>query len=293
MTTKNHAALTPGMADLLSSRVMMLTAPYLRAIAAGTLAAAPETWAARGAARNAGDVAVIPIMGVLTLRGGWYGMSIEMIRRAYRHALDDAAVRAIVLEYDTPGGDVVGIDELATEFRQNRSVKPHVAIANGLSASAGYYLAAQAEQLLVTPSGEVGSIGCYGIHMDWSRALDEMGITVTLISAGEGKVDGNPYEPLSEEVKKQIQADIDRYYTMFVSAVSKGRNAEAATIKNEWQARMYGAKDAVKIGMADAVGTLDDALRRAASLAGERKTNAAAVDRDVELRTRQRSRSPV
>jgi signal peptide peptidase SppA len=277
------------MGDLLNSQVWAVSLPVLRAIRAGTMVANAEYWAARGQASTQADVTVIPVMGLLTQRGGWFGMSLERVRTVFRNALADGS-KAIVLEFDSPGGEVYGVDELATEFRQGRSVKPIVAVANSLTASAAYYLASQAEEVFVTPSGEIGSIGVYGAHEDWSKALDQFGVTVTLISAGEGKTDGNMFEPLSDEARADMQSAVDRYYGQFTSAVSKGRKVGVDTVRADWKARVYGAKDAVAIGMADAVGTLEDAIRRAASLGQARRATAAALDVSVESRMRARSR---
>lgn len=279
------------MIDLRTTRFWAVTLPYLQAIRAGTLVASQETWAARGAARAQGDVTVVPIMGVLTQRGGWYGTSLERTRAALRDAAADGS-GAIVLEVDSPGGEVYGVEELAAEVRDIRGQKPVVAVANSLAASAAYYIASQAEELFVTPSGEVGSIGVYGMHIDLSVALDQMGVKVTFISAGEGKVEGNPYAPLSEEAASDMQENIDRYYGMFVTSVKKGRGRELSVekVRGEWGAWVYGAKQAVEIGMADHVGTLDDAVRRARTLARERNSKAAALGAESDRRIRHRAR---
>lgn len=277
--------------DLLRCQYWAVSLPHLRAIRAGTLAAIePSIWAARGASRSAGDVVVIPVMGTLTQRGGWFGMSLESITTAFRNAMQDGS-RAVVLEFDSPGGEVYGVEELATAIRAARGTKPIVGVANSLSASASYYLSAQVDELFVTPSGEIGSIGVYGAHEDWSAALDQMGIAVTLVSAGEGKTAGNMFEPLSDGARADMQAAVDRYYGMFTAAVSKGRKVAVETVRSTWQAKVYGAKEAVAIGMADSVGTLDDAIRRAGALAQERRALAAARDLDVDSRRRTRERT--
>jgi signal peptide peptidase SppA len=273
----------------LRSQYWATTLPHLRAIAAGQLEAQAEYWAARTAPRASGDVVVIPVLGTITQRSPWYGSSTEFLANALRAALADGS-RAIVLEVDSPGGEVYGVDELASLIRAARATKPIVAVSNALTASAAYYLAAQADELLVTPSGEVGSIGVYGGHEDWSGALDQMGIVITLISAGEGKTDGNPFEALSDEARADMQAAVDRYYGMFASAVAKGRKVSVETVRSSWKAKVYGAKEAVAIGMADAVGTLDDAIRRAAALSTERRAVAASVDLEAERRMRARAR---
>src|SRR5690606_10897959 len=108
---------------------------------AGAVAATPEIWAQRGAVRNDGDVVIIPVMGTIMMRGGWYGTSIESLRAAYRNALGSSA-RAIVFEHDSPGGEVFGLDELATEIRAGNAIKPSVAMIHPQSCSASFYLSA-------------------------------------------------------------------------------------------------------------------------------------------------------
>lgn len=277
--------------DILSTRFLAVTRPCLELIRAGKLAAAPELWAARGQTRIDGDVTIIPVMGLITQRGGWYGTSIEQTRAALRQARTDTS-KAVVLDVDSPGGEVYGMDEIAADIRELRKVKPVVGVANSLAASAAYNIISQCDYVLVTPSGEIGSIGVYGMHVDMSAALDQMGIVVTFVSAGEGKVEGNPYSALSDEAKADMQEDIDRYYSMFVGNVRKGRGRGVTSeqIRNEWGAWVYGASEAVEIGMADEVGTLDDAVRRARSLARERNAKSAELANQVEVRKRARAR---
>jgi len=243
-----------------------------------------------GARRVAGEVAVLPLLGVMSQRGGMSTAGTDAYARDVEAAAANADVSAIVLEIDSPGGEVYGVDEAAAAVRRAKAAKPVVAAVNSSAFSAAYYLASAASEILVTPGGEAGSVGVYAAHEDWSRAVDEMGITVTLVSAGEGKVDGNPYEPLSEEALADMKATVGRYYGMFVDAVSKGRGVSAKKVREDWKARIYGAKDAVEIGMADAVGTVDDAIRRAATLARKQASVAASVDLEAETRMRARAR---
>jgi signal peptide peptidase SppA len=277
--------------QVLSSRFAYLTLEALRGLHAGALfMQEPEKWAAKAKGAREGEIAIIPVMGLITPKGSWYGMGVEQIRAAHRNAMADPAITGIVYDYDTPGGSVYLIDELASEFRADRNRKPNVAIANPLSASAGYYLMAQHQEIMVTPSGEIGSVGVYGMHVDYSGALDQAGVKVKFISAGEGKVDGNPYEPLSPEAEKQMQADIDRYYGMFANASAKGRGVSVDVVRKEWKAKVYGAKEAVSIKMADVVGTLDDAILRVSRMVKDQRTAVASADVDAERIRRSRER---
>jgi signal peptide peptidase SppA len=222
--------------------------------------------------RTSGVVSVIPIHGMIERRSSllaelFGGSSVETIRGQLRAALADPEVGAIVLNVDSPGGSVAGITELAQEIRAARDVKPIVAVADTTAASAAYWLASQATRVLVTPSGQVGSIGIYGVHMDVSRALDAQGVTATVISSGEKKVAESPYSPLTDEARAALQARSDAYYEQFVNDVAKGRGASAATVKSDYgEGSVLLAGDALKAGMVDAIGTTDDALRLSARL---------------------------
>jgi signal peptide peptidase SppA len=226
--------------------------------------------------REATVVSVLGVIGVISQRAsqvddlsGPGGTSTERLTSSFRSAMKDPAVCAIVFDVDSPGGGVYGVQELAAEIRAARGNKPIVAIANSLAASAAYWLASAADELVVTPSGEVGSIGVYAAHEDLSGALDQAGVKVTLVSAGKYKTEGNPFEPLSQEAFDAIQGRVEEYYQAFVQAVAKGRSTEERKVspddvrKSFGQGRVVGAKEALDGGMVDRIDTLDETVRRA------------------------------
>jgi|GEM_PF-492261 len=246
---------------------------------ARTVAAAPG----RGSSAQ-GAVAVLTVRGTLvphtTAWSFWFDeIGVDRVQQALRAALADVGVGAIVLDLDSPGGSVYAIEELAAEIRAARAQKPIVAIANPLAASAAYYLLSAATEAYVTPSGEVGSVGVYSLHLDWSRSLDAEGITPTFIFAGAHKVEGNPYEPLTDDARQALQASVDRYYDLFVKAVAKGRGVSVTAVRESFgQGRVVGAREALAAKMVDAVGTLDEAIARAAALTRVTRTDGAAAD---------------
>lgn len=256
--------------------------------AAGTLLDT-EAAAGRPAGRSAGAVAVVPLAGVISPRGGGFwdmmgGTSAERFAASMRQAAHDPAVGAIVIDVDSPGGSVAGIPETAGAVRDAAAVKPVVAVANSLAASAAYWIASNATELMVTPSGEVGSVGVFAAHEDISAALEQAGVKVSLITAGKYKTEGNPYAPLTEEGRAAIQDRVNEYYGMFVRDVARGRGVSTDAVKAGFgEGRTVGAKGAVAQGMADAVGTLDEAIRRAAQLAG-RATRTPAAELDFRQR---------
>jgi len=248
-----------------------------RAKAAGAQDGRPQvapTAAANGEAQAAGAVAVLPLVGTIRQRGGglfemfFGGASTQRFTAALRQALADGSIGAIVIDVDSPGGTVSGVDELAAEIFRARGIKPIVAVANPLAASAAYWISSAATELFVTPTGQVGSIGVWSMHVDDSKWLEMVGEKVTLISAGKYKVEGNPYEPLGDEARAAMQADVDEYYGMFVRAVARNRGASAGDVRGGMgEGRVVTAKRAVELGMADRVGTLEDAVARAGKLA--------------------------
>jgi capsid assembly protease len=223
----------------------------------------------RTQAKSSATIAVIPVIGVISHRmelmenvsGG--GTSPDMIGRAFDSALYEPSVTDIVMEFDTPGGTVFGLPEVGEKIRNARGKKRVIGIANGVAASAGYWLLSQCEEVVVTPSGQVGSIGVLSMHQDITGMLEKEGVKINLIHFGKYKVEGNPFEALGEEARASIQADVDAYGGMFHRAVSKGRGVPVEKVRSEFgQGRMIMASDALARGMVDAVETFDDVIAR-------------------------------
>jgi len=235
-----------------------------------------EELAARISKKNAGDVArregvvaVIPVYGVLAPKMDMMtefsgGTSYVGLTRALHAALSDPEVKAVVLDIDSPGGAVPGAQELGDEMRALRGgEKPIIAQVNHLAASAAYWIASQADEIVVSPSGRAGSIGVYTVHEDISAALEEAGVKRTYIAAGEHKVEGNETEPLSEGALAFIEERVKRSYDRFVGAVAEGRGVSAVEVeKNYGQGRVFFAEELVSKGMADSIGTLEETLAR-------------------------------
>lgn len=229
---------------------------------------APQT--AKAVARREGAVAVIPLQGVISNRmnlmgdissGG--GASSEQLSAQLRSAIADDGVKAIILDCDTPGGNVHGTDEVSGLIAANRGGKPIVAQVNANLASAGYWIGCSCDEIVMTASSEVGSIGVYTIHDDITAALEKVGVKKTLIGAGKFKAESAPFLPLSDEALAYKQKRVDAYYGMFVDRIATGRNVDVDAVRNGFgQGRMVGAEEAVRIGMADRIGTMQDTLAR-------------------------------
>jgi len=227
--------------------------------------AMPQAATQRAGTPRQGAVAVIQVYGPIAQRTSMMnicdgGSSTQAISQALRQANADESIGAIVLDIDSPGGSVYGVAELAAEIRA--SAKPVTAIANSLAASAAYWIGTAASEFFVTPGGEVGSIGVWMAHEDVSKAIADAGINVTLISAGKYKVEGNPYEALSDEARSFMQSRTDDYYGAFTRDVAKGRNVSVDQVRSGMgQGRVLGASQAKAENMVDGIMTFDQLIR--------------------------------
>lgn len=243
--------------------------------------------AVQRAGGRAGATAVIPVTGVIVQRASQLnlcenGTTTQALSKALREANADDSIASIVLDIDSPGGSVYGVAELAAEIRA--SAKPVTAVANSLAASAAYWIGTAASEFYVSPGGEVGSIGVWLAHEDWSKALDDMGVKTTLISSGKYKTEGNPYAPLDADARAFLQSRTDDYYAAFTRDVAKGRKTTAEAVRaGMGQGRVLGATQARAEGMVDGVMTLDQVIRHAQRSAAPKRSALAAARNELEI----------
>ena len=214
-----------------------------------------------------GTIGVLPLRGVITQRGfgGLMaflfgdGASTVTYGEAFDVLIADDQVGAIVLDIDSPGGTVDGVTELAAKIRAGREVKPVVAVANSMAASAAYGIASAASQVVVIPSGKVGSIGVYTMHVDTTAADEAEGVKITIVKAGKYKAEA--LEPLTSEAEAAMKKTVDTYLDQFVSDVAKGRGVSASVVRKTYgEGRVVLAKDALAAGMVDRIATLEEVL---------------------------------
>jgi len=222
------------------------------------------TPAARAPGPPSGKVAVIPIHGTLVRRTS--GIEAESGLASYTGiaaqldaALASPEIAAILLDIDSPGGESGGVFDLADRIRAASEVKPVWAVANDMAFSAAYALASAATRVFVARTGGVGSIGVIAMHVDQSVKDAQDGVRYTAVFAGERKNDLNPHEPISNEAQAVLKAEVDRVYALFVETVARHRGLDADAVRAT-EAGLFFGPDAVATGLADAVGSLDDAL---------------------------------
>jgi signal peptide peptidase SppA len=216
--------------------------------------------------------AIVPVVGSLVNRGGWIGAnsgmtSYEGLSAQLREAESDPDVSSILLDIDSPGGEATGMFAVAEQVRLVGQTKPVTAFVNDMAASAAYGIASAANEIVVSPTSVVGSIGVVMTHMDRSRQMERQGVKPTLIYAGRHKVDGNPFGPLSEDVQADLQAEVSRFYDQFVSLVDRGRAGMTEQAIRATEARTYIGQDAIERGLADRMASLDEVLNDLSSTA--------------------------
>jgi capsid assembly protease len=238
-------------------------------------------------AAGGGVVAVVPMVGVVSHRGdifeeifGGGSVSTQHLLGLVRQLVADESVRAIVLDVDSPGGSIGGLEELSDEIYRARGSKRIVAVSNTLMASAAYWIASAADEVVVTPESDTGSIGVWTAHVDASKMLEDLGWKVTLIRAGKFKAEATPYESLSAEAREFIQSQVDEYYGMFVKAVARNRADTPSAVREGYgQGRVLSAREAVKAKLADRVGSLNQVVSALQARYAKRKPSRAELAR--------------
>jgi signal peptide peptidase SppA len=208
-----------------------------------------------------GCLAVISVRGSLC-RTGW--RSYEWIERDLTEALQNDAVKGIVFDIDSPGGMVSGCMDLADMIFEARGQKPLMALANETCCSAAYAIASSCDEIVLTRTADVGSVGVVAMHVDMSAALERWGEKITLIHMGAHKIDGNPYEPLPAGVRERMEADLKTIYDLFTSTVARNRSMSVESVVAT-EALVYMGEKAVEVGFADRVQSPREALATFAS----------------------------
>ena len=232
-------------------------------------------------------VAILGVSGTLVKKASWLdaasGMqSYESIRADFQDAVRDPRILGILLDVDSPGGEVGGLFDLADEIYNARAEKPCMAISDDDAFSAAYAIASSAQRLFVTRTGGVGSVGVIALHLDQSGFDEKAGRKYTAIYAGAKKNDFNPHEALSGSAKDELQSEIDRLYDMFVGTVARNREMKPALVRNT-EAGLYYAEKAISAGFADQVGTFDDALDAVLEAATARKQTRVAASAATQI----------
>jgi protease-4 len=224
--------------------------------------------------KEMGKVLVIPIRGIISdaprrqFITTWPSMVQEIVSQL-RKAEDDPEVKAVLLKIDSPGGSVIASDLIYNEimaFKQRKKAKV-VAAMMGVAASGGYYIALPADFILAHPTTVTGSVGVLFLNPNVSGLMEKIGVDVNVSKTGENKDMGSPFRQATEEEQGIIQDIVDRLGAQFLDHIAEHRKLEPNRLKEISSARIYLADDALKLGMVDSIGYLDEAVSRAKKLA--------------------------
>ena len=188
------------------------------------------------------------------------------MRRSLIEARKDKNVKAIVLRIDSPGGNALTSDLIWREIEIAKKVKPVVVSMGNYAASGGYYIACNANKIFAENNTITGSIGVFGILPNFSPLATKIGLHTEQVKTNENAADYSPFLPIDEKFKAITLESVEHVYKTFVSRVAQGRKMSFAQVDSIAQGRVWTGSDAIKIGLVDKIGGLDDAIKEAANL---------------------------
>lgn len=199
--------------------------------------------------------AYIPVTGTLVNRLDWseeWVTGYAAISRMIDAAIEDPAVEQVIWDFNTGGGEAAGNFELADKIFSYRGRKPMVAVVNSAALSGGYSLAAAVGSILVSKTSSVGSIGVVSAVVNVGKMYEKMGVSVEYFYAGDRKIDGNPFKPLTDEARTAINERVVALYDIFTDSVSRYRNMSKEAV-TATQAGIFLPDQAIALGLADAI----------------------------------------
>lgn len=192
----------------------------------------------------------------------------ERISRAIRDARKDDKVKAIVLRVNSPGGSALASETILREMKLAKEEKPVVVSMGDVAASGGYYIACHADTIVASPTTITGSIGVFGLLMNTEKLLkNKLGISIDTVKTNQYADMGGMYRSLSKKERNIIQKSVERIYDTFITHVASGRGMSKEAVDAIGQGRVWTGTDALKLGLVDVLGGLEDAIEIAANMA--------------------------
>jgi protease-4 len=189
------------------------------------------------------------------------------MNRSLIEARKDKNIKAIVLRINSPGGNALTSDLIWREIELTKKVKPVVVSMGNYAASGGYYIACNANKIFAENNTITGSIGVFGVLPNMTQLATKIGIYTEQVKTNENASEYSPFVPMDEKFKAVTQESVEHIYKTFVSHVAAGRKMTVAQVDSIGQGRVWSGSQALKIGLVDRIGGLDDAIKEAASLA--------------------------
>src|SRR5256884_7165281 len=223
----------------------------------------------RGTHGTADKVAVITMRGLISssLPGAVTDSMVDDMRAALQQARDDDRVKAIVLEIDSPGGEVTASDAIYSALVKARAKKPVVIYMDSLAASGGYYVSCGGKFLMASETTITGSIGVIIQTLNYEQLFNKVGLASVVFKSGKFKDMLNGARPITPEERQLVQSFIMKTYDKFLGIVAKERNLSADMLRNTIaDGRILSGKDAYDNKLIDALGQIEDAFEKAKQL---------------------------
>ncbi len=193
------------------------------------------------------------------------------MRRSLQEARKDKDVKAVVLRINSPGGNALTSELIWREIELTKKVKPVVVSMGNYAASGGYYIACNANTIYAEANTITGSIGVFGMLPNFTQAANKLGLNVEQVKTNVNAAGYSPFLPLDDNFRGFAQESVEKIYTTFVNRVAVGRKMSFEQVDAIGQGRVWSGADAIKIGLVDRIGGMDDAIAKAASLAKIKK----------------------
>jgi len=214
-------------------------------------------------------IAIIYAQGeILYGEGGPNYIGQGLINRALVKAREDSNVKAIVLRVNSPGGSALTSDIIWREVELAKAEKPVIVSMGDVAASGGYYIAAGADKIFAEATTITGSIGVFGTIPNMSELANNIGVNAEQVGTNKNSVDYSIFEPMTTNFRSVMKESIETTYETFLSRVATGRNISLAKADSLAQGRVWSGVDALRLGLVDEIGGLDEAIAEAASMAG-------------------------
>jgi len=186
------------------------------------------------------------------------------MRRSLQEARKNKNVKAIVLRINSPGGNALTSELIWREIELTKKVKPIVVSMGDYAASGGYYIACNANEIFAEANTITGSIGVFGILPNFTEAIKKIGINVEQVKTNPNASEYSPFKPLDDNYRGFAQEGVEKIYSVFVKRVADGRKLTTTQVDAIGQGRVWSGQDALKIGLVDKIGGMDEAIKEAA-----------------------------
>ena len=193
------------------------------------------------------------------------------MRRSLQEAKKDENVKAIVLRVDSPGGNALTSELIWREIELTKKVKPIVVSMGNYAASGGYYISCNADKIFAEANTITGSIGVFGILPNFTQAATKLGLNVEQVKTHQNAGEYSLFKPLDDNYRAFAQEGVEKIYDTFITRVANGRKMTKQQVDAIGQGRVWSGQDAIKIGLVDKIGGMDEAIIAAATLGKTKK----------------------